>query len=137
MPSTIIPTLRYRNALAMLDWLCEAFGFVPHLVVEDEAGGIAHAQLLSGPGMIMLASAREDAFGKLQGTPEALGGTMQSAYVIVGDVDKIHDRAKQKGAEIVMEPFDADYGGRGFSCRDPEGHLWSFGSYDPWSEQET
>ena len=29
---------------------------------------------------------------------------------------------------------DGDYGGRGFTCRDPEGHLWNFGSYDPWAE---
>jgi uncharacterized glyoxalase superfamily protein PhnB len=36
------------------------------------------------------------------------------------------------GAEIVMEVEDQDYGGRLYSCLDPEGHLWSFGTYDPW-----
>jgi uncharacterized glyoxalase superfamily protein PhnB len=33
-----------------------------------------------------------------------------------------------------MPPEDQDYGGRVYSARDPEGHVWSFGSYDPWAE---
>ena len=36
------------------------------------------------------------------------------------------------GAEIVVEIEDHPHGGRGYSCRDPEGHLWNFGTYDPW-----
>ena len=36
--------------------------------------------------------------------------------------------------EIVVEIEDASYGGRGFTCRDPEGHVWSVGTYDPWAE---
>jgi uncharacterized glyoxalase superfamily protein PhnB len=66
MTSTIIPCLRYRDAPRMIEWLCQAFGFERHLVVEDGKGGIAHAQLTLGPGMIMLGSARgdNDAFGR-------------------------------------------------------------------------
>lgn len=51
---TIVPTMRYRDAKRMMDWLVEAFGFAPHLVVENEAGEIAHAQLSLGDAMIML-----------------------------------------------------------------------------------
>lgn len=133
MSSTIIPCLRYENAPAMITWLCDTFGFARQLVVDDGAGGIAHAQLTLGAGMIMLGSARKDEFGRCQGTPAALGGTTQSPYVIVPDVDALCDKARAAGAEIVMAPRDEDYGGRSFSCRDPEGHLWSFGSYDPWA----
>ena len=134
MSSTIVPCLRYADAPKMIDWLCETFGFARHLVVEDGSGGIAHAQLTLGPGMIMLGSKRADAFGALQATPEALGGTTQSPYVIVADADRLYDKAKAAGAEIVMEIADQDHGGRLFSCRDPEGHLWNIGSYDPWAE---
>jgi len=133
--STIIPTLRYDDAPKMIDWLCEAFGLACHLVVEDGAGGIAHAQLTRGNAMIMLGSARADDFGALQSTARALGGISQSAYLVVDDVDALCDHARARGAEIVQEPRDEDYGGRGFSCRDPEGQLWSFGSYDPWTVQ--
>lgn len=132
MNSNIIPTLRYRNAPRMLEWLVEAFGFRRHAVHEDGKGGIAHAQLVLGGGMIMLASARDDAFGKLQATPAALGGTTQSPYIVVENVDELFERACANGAKVVMPLKDEDYGGRGFSCRDPEGHIWNFGSYNPW-----
>jgi uncharacterized glyoxalase superfamily protein PhnB len=46
---------------------------------------------------------------------------------------RLYARAKAAGAEIVMEIEDQDYGGRLYSCRDPEGHLWNFGTYDPWA----
>ncbi len=133
MSSTVIPTLRYWNAPQMIDWLCETFGFARHLVVEDGSRGIAHAQLTLGAGMIKLGTARDDVFGQLQGTPAGLGGTTQSPYVVVADADAVYAKAKAAGAEIVMPIRDEDYGGRHFSCRDPEGHLWNFGSYDPWS----
>ena len=134
MPSTVIPTMRYRNAPRMIDWLCDTLGFTKHAVHEDGAGGIAHAQLTLGDGMIMLGSLREGEFDRLQSTPEALGGTTQSPYVVVPDADAVYQRAKAAQAEIVIEIADQDYGGRLFSCRDPEGHLWNVGTYDPWRE---
>ena len=133
MSSPIIPTLRYEDAAAALDWLCRAFGFEKHLVVTSEAGTIDHAQLTFGGSMIMLGSAKDGSFDRLQTTPQAHGGLVtQSPYIVVEDVDEHHARAAAAGAEIVLEPEDQDYGGRLYSCRDPEGHLWSFGSYDPW-----
>ena len=134
MSGSIIPTMRYQDAPSMIAWLCETFGFVRHAVHEDGEGGIAHAQLTLGSGMIMLGSARDDAFGTLQSIPAVLGGTTQSPYVIVPDADAVYQRAKIAGAEIVHDIKDEDYGGRGFSCRDPEGHLWNFGTYDPWKD---
>ena len=134
MPQTIIPTLRYRDAAAAIDWLCRAFGFAKHLVVPMDDGSIAHAQLTLGDGMIMLGSAHDDAFGKLQKPPADVGGVgTQSPYIIVADVDGHHARAVAAGARVVMPPEDKDYGGRGYGCLDPEGHLWNFGSYDPWA----
>jgi uncharacterized glyoxalase superfamily protein PhnB len=131
--SSIIPTLRYRDAPAAIDWLGRAFGFEPRLVVPGESGTIAHAQLTLGDAMIMLGSARDDALGKLQKPPVDVGGVCtQSAYVVVSDADAVHARAVAAGAKVVYPLTDEDYGGRGFCCQDPEGHLWSFGTYDPW-----
>ncbi|MGB9280034.1 MAG: VOC family protein [Pseudonocardiaceae bacterium] len=39
------------------------------------------------------------------------------------------ERATIAGAEVVRGLKDEDYGSRGFTVRDPEGTLWSFGSY--------
>jgi len=68
----------------------------------------------------------------VQSTPAALGATTQSPYLVVADAYAIYQSAIAAGAEIVIEIKDQDYGGRGFSCRDPEGHLWNVGTYDPW-----
>lgn len=131
--ATVIPCLRYRNAPAAIEWLCQNFGFEKQLVVPHEDGTIAHAQLRFGNGMIMLGSVVDSEFGRLMKQPDEIGGAeTQSAYLIVADADAIYERAKAAGAEIVLEIKDEDYGGRGFSCRDLEGHLWSIGTYDPW-----
>ena len=134
--ATIVPTLRYRDAHAAIDWLERAFGFRRHFVVPDGEGGVAHAQLTFGNGMIMLGSAREDEFGQMQRPPESADAPVsQSPYVIVTDVDAHHARAVEAGADVGMPLEDKDYGGRGYGCRDPEGNLWSFGSYDPWEDE--
>ena len=133
--TTVIPTMRYNDAAAAIEWLCEAFGFEKHLVVPGENGTIAHAQLVFGNGMIMLGSARDDELGKLQKPPNELGGVgSQSSYIIVENADTHYRQAVAAGAEIVVEIADWDHGGRGYSCRDSEGYLWNFGSYDPWAE---
>jgi len=132
--ATVIPTMRYNDAAAAIEWLCDAFGFEKHCVVPGEDGAVVHAQLVFGNGMVMLGSARENEFDNFQKPPSALGGAVsQSPYIIVEDADKHYARAVAAGAEIVMEIKDEDYGGRGYSCRDLEGHVWNFGSYDPWA----
>ena len=131
---TVIPCLRYRDAPAAIDWLCQTFGFEKQLVVPNQDGTIAHAQLSFGNGMIMLGSVlkAETEFGRLMKQPEIAGAETQSSYIVVLDADAMYARAKAAGAKIVIEIKDEDYGGRGFSCYDLEGHLWNFGTYDPW-----
>jgi uncharacterized glyoxalase superfamily protein PhnB len=131
--ATIVPCLRYRDAPAAIDWLCQVLGFERHLVVPHSDGTIAHAQLSFGAGMIMLGSCVDSDFGRLMKQPDEIAGCeTQTPYLIVADADEVYRRAKAAGAEIVMEIRDEDYGGRGFSCRDREGHLWNVGTYDPW-----
>jgi uncharacterized glyoxalase superfamily protein PhnB len=133
--ATVIPCLRYRNAPAAIEWLCATFGFEKQAVYPNSKGTIAHAQLTFGNGMIMLGSVTktDNEWGRLIKQPDEIGGAeTQSAYVIVTDADTLFARAKAAGAAIVLDIKNEDYGGRGFSCRDLEGHLWNFGTYDPW-----
>jgi uncharacterized glyoxalase superfamily protein PhnB len=133
--ASVIPCLRYRDAPAAIEWLCETFGFEEHLVVPGDNGTIAHAQLKFGNGMVMLGSVVDSEYGRLMKQPDEIGGAgTQSNCLIVSDPDAIYRRATAAGAVIVIDIKDEDYGGRGFSCRDPEGHLWNIGSYDPWAE---
>ncbi len=131
----MIPALRYRDARAAIDWLCRAFGFEKQLVVEGDGGAIEHAQLRFGNGMVMLGSAGRHGGGydELVRTPREVGGfATQGVYAIVEDPDAHYERARATGAEIVLAIEDKDYGGRGYTCRDLEGNVWSFGDYDPW-----
>jgi uncharacterized glyoxalase superfamily protein PhnB len=37
---------------------------------------------------------------------------------------------------VLQEPADTEFGSRGFMCRDPEGHIWNVGTYDPWQPEQ-
>jgi uncharacterized glyoxalase superfamily protein PhnB len=133
--STVVPSLRYRDAVAAIDWLERAFGFERNAVYMGPNDTVAHAQLTFGNGMVMLGSAsNEGEYGKLMVQPDEIGlRETKGIYLVVSDADAIYATAKAAGAEMVLDIRDMDYGGRAFTCRDLEGHLWSIGSYDPWT----
>jgi uncharacterized glyoxalase superfamily protein PhnB len=127
---TIYPFMRYRKAPAAIEFLTNAFGFRKVMVVPNEDGSIAHAELSIGNGMIMIGSQRDD--DSLGTTiPNEVGGITQGCYIAIADADAHHRRAKAAGAEILAEPHNTDYGSREYAARDPEGHRWSFGTYRP------
>ena len=133
--SPIVPGLRYHDARAAIDWLCEVFGFEARLIVPGEGESIAHAQLTLGSGMVMLGSVRDDTFGQnLRQPDETETMVTQAPYVVVADADAAYARAVESGVEVLMPIEGQGYGGRAFTCRDPEGHVWSVGTYDPWAE---
>ena len=133
--ATIIPCLLYRDASAAIRWLCDTFGFEKRVAYEGEGGVVMHAELGFGNGMIMIGTANATPFGKLIKQPDEIERLeTQSPYLIVANIDGLYQRAKAAGAEIVIDLKTEDYG-RAFSCRDLEGHLWNFGTYDPWEEQ--
>ena len=124
----IIPFFRYADAPRAVEWLCDAFGFERHAVYEEE-GGIGHAELVLGNSMIMLSSPRELTLGmKLA---KDTGAPTMGVYIIVDDPDAHYAKAKAAGAKITRDIQDEDYGGRGYTCMDFEGNLWSFGTYAP------
>ena len=134
--ATVIPCLRYRDAPKAIEWLCATFGFEKHLVVPGDNNTIVHAQLTFGNGMLMLGSTDriDSEYSKLITQPDDIGGAQtQTIYVVVQDADVVYERVRAAGMEIVMEIKDEDYGGRGFTCRDLERHIWSFGTYDPFA----
>lgn len=131
MSSTVIPTLRYHDAQAAIEYLQNVLGFEATMVVEGEGDIIEHAQLRHGTGMVMLGSIRDSEWSEAvdgDGDPSGNGAT----YVIVDDVHAHAERARSYGANIVMEPEEQSYGGANYALKDHEGNVWSFGSYNPW-----
>jgi uncharacterized glyoxalase superfamily protein PhnB len=128
----IFPAMRYRDADAAITWLAEAFGFEEKAVHRNADGVIEHAEMRLGAGLIMFGRHRPDGwFGATK--PDPLSSTM-GLYVRVPDPDGHHARAVAAGAEIVRPLTDQDYGSREYSARDLEGNLWSFGTYDPYTQ---
>jgi uncharacterized glyoxalase superfamily protein PhnB len=83
----------------------------------------------------MLSSINDNEYGKLIRTPENLNGfNTQAPYIIVENIDAHYRNAVAGGAEIIIDIKDEDYGGRGYTCRDNEGYIWNFGTYNPWRE---
>lgn len=136
--SPVIPGLRYVDAPAAISFLQDAFGFDLHACHEDQADPqiIHHAELILGNGMVMLGSTRDVESESLYNwtTPRGLGGVTTCIYVVVRDADAHCLHARNQGAVVVNEPHDNQgYPGRGYEALDPEGNLWSFGTYDPWA----
>jgi uncharacterized glyoxalase superfamily protein PhnB len=78
--ATIIPSLRYRNALAAIDWLCRAFGFEKHVVYAGGDGVVHHAQLTFGNGVIMPGSDdNANEWGRRIAQPDEIGGAGRNA----------------------------------------------------------
>ena len=125
--SSVIPTLRYRDARAAIRFLVDGLGFrLTASYPEDENAPVDHAELVFRDGMVMLGTAGR---GEVD---VPVGGA--SVYLVVDtddEVDRLHSVAVQAGAESVRRPRDEDYGGRGASVRDSDGVTWSIGSYQP------
>ena len=125
--NVFFPILRYRDAHAAINFLERAFGFERKAVHEGDDGVVEHAELSFRGGIIMLGSVRESEWSQHAPPP----GTGAVYVVVKDDIDAHHDRAKAAGAEIVYGLTNQDYGSRDYSARDPEGNLWSFGTYAP------
>lgn len=136
--STVVPCLLYHDAPAMIDWLCKVIGFEKKAIYTDDQGKVMHSELTLGMGMIMVGStaAPDDPnpWAQLVKHPSEFNKVeTQSPSLYVDDPDAVYAKVKENGGEVVLDIEDKNYGGRGFCCRDPEGHLWTIGSYDPWA----
>ena len=136
--STLMPSLRYRDAEAAINWLERAFGFVRHAHYPGPDGTVAHAELRHGSGMIMLGSASNPSpYPQFSATPEEIDGRNTAGlYLVVANCDPVWETCGTAGAQVVMELREMDYGGKAFTVRDPEGYTWAVGEYDPWTVHE-
>ena len=126
---TVIPSLRYDDASAAIDWLCANLGFSEHFVVRGEGGRIEHAQLAFRGSLVMLGSTGGDPEYLWVDNVAHVGSTNLTAES-AAQVDEIHTRVAAVGAEIVAPLEDTDYGSHAFTCADPEGNHWHIGTYD-------
>ncbi len=142
--SNIVHCVLYRDAERGIEWLEHALGFVPRVVYrEPSTNVIVHAELTLGSdaaatGMVMIGTAghnpRTAAWNK---QPDEAGGVTAGAYLMVADCGPVYAQAATAGAEILLPLETMSYGGQAFTVRDPEGHIWSVGEYNPWTVEHS
>ena len=128
MSTTMVwPVLSFRDAHQSAAFLRDAFGFeeVACYTRDGDASVVEHAEMrwpLGGGVMFGTAGKDDSPYGRRQPGND-------SVYVVCDDPDALFERATGAGAEVFRDLKDEDYGSRGFSVRDPEGNIWSFGTY--------
>lgn len=120
---TIHPTIRYDDAEAALAFLTGTLGLEEQFVARDDDGRVTHAELSHETGVVMI--------GPRADRPDPFDTGRAVVYLAADDIDARHDRAVEAGATVVHGPLDQPYGSREFAVSDPEGNVWSVGTYRP------
>lgn len=129
---SIVPLLRYRDLARAMDWLHEVFGFEKQLAVSDAEGEVVYGQMRFGASVIMLGTVRDTDLDGFMTQPDEVGGfETQTCYVAIDDAEEHFSRTVMAGADILLELKSDANGRRGYACRDPEGHIWNFGTFHP------
>lgn len=126
MPAaTVIPVLVYEDVEEAVEWLCDAFGFVEHVRVENH-----RAQLGVGDGAVIV---RERSVPQVGDSPDAVvlrpprrGVVSHVMMVRVEDVDSHYEHSRDCGARITRPLADHRYGERQYEAEDLAGHRWTF-----------
>ena len=129
--SPFTPSVFYRDPMAALKWLEQAFGFETSMLVTDAAGAVGHAEMSFAGGKIGVGG--ELASPEILGpaamkSPASMGGA-GSQFIRVAlqeGIDEHCARARAAGARITQPPTDQFYGARVYRALDPEGHVWCF-----------
>jgi uncharacterized glyoxalase superfamily protein PhnB len=128
----LMPLMRYRDLAAAMSWLEQAFGFEKQIAVSDSDGEVIYGQMTYRGSLIMMGAVRDTDLDKLMRQPDEVGGVeTQSCYIVVDDADAHYVHALETGADVVLDIKSDGLGRRGYSCRDPQGHIWNFGTYNP------
>ncbi|MBA3865313.1 MAG: VOC family protein [Solirubrobacterales bacterium] len=111
----VIPVLTYPDVRQAVDWLVDVLGFVERVWIGPDH----RAQLSFGEGSLIVADATRERV-----VPTS-GEVTQSVMLRVDDVAVLCARARDRGATVVAEPEDFEYGERQCALVDPGGHRWT------------
>ncbi len=122
----VTPYIVVKDAAAAIAWYAKAFGAVELFRMPAPDGSIVHAEIEIGDSIVMLTQ-ENPAMGSK--APETLGGSPQSLFLYVEDVDAAFAKALDVGAEAQQPPADMFWGDRYGKLLDPHGHIWSLATH--------
>ncbi|WP_018811288.1 VOC family protein [Salinispora pacifica] len=127
---TVAPYLAYEDPAKAIEWLINTFGFTKLAVFDDGQGHVYHAELQVGEQALIMINGANSALRI--GEPLSLGAASAGTFVrreTDTEVRELHRRAVAAGAEILLEPEVKPHDSYEFTCRDPQGHVWTFATY--------
>jgi len=128
-----IPMIAYEDGPAAMDWLADAFGFTELTRWTDDTGRLAHGEMETGAGLVMLSTPTPDYEGPLRHREhcERAAAWSQVPWVVDGVLVHVPDviahraRADAAGARMLGD-IEEDGPGRRYRVEDLEGHRWMF-----------
>lgn len=124
---SVRPALRYRDLPRAIEWLGRAFAFEVKYIGSPEGGVISYAEMSYGDSVVLLGAVDGSLSSLVMKQPDEVGGAeTQTCYVIVDDLMGHRVRALDAGADILFD-IDHNAADQSYTCRDPEGHIWTFG----------
>ncbi|MBC3194336.1 VOC family protein [Pseudonocardia sp. C8] len=130
MSSTVWPILHYDDPGAALRFLTGTAGFTEVVTIRDDAGDVVHAEVSwPGGGTVLFGGTAHD-----DGVHAGLrGGALYVVASTETEIDAVHERVTAAGGTVVRAPHRTEFaaGGPTYACTiaDPEGNLWTFGTY--------
>jgi uncharacterized glyoxalase superfamily protein PhnB len=130
--STLTPTVSYGDPRAAIRWLTDVLGLRAAGVYEGPGGNVVFAQLVWRTGIVFISARAPDDNPWAKVGPASIALAAEDA----GEVDRLYQRAVASGADIVRQVHDArtpmfPEGSHQFDVRDPEGNLWTVGTFEP------
>lgn len=132
---TIITSVVYDDARAGLQWLTEVLGLRQKSLYQLPDGQVAFAELVWRTGMVFVSSRPP-----LDNPWSRVG--IASIALVAADarvVSEHYEHARSAGADIVRPLHVActpafPAGSTQFDVRDPEGNLWTVGTFQPTTD---
>jgi PhnB protein len=119
--NTIQPYLMMIDSTKAIAFYEHVFGAKQKLVMKDDKGRIAHAEISIGNSVIMMADEHPEIGA--YASPH-YGGSPVSLMLYVDDCDTTYAAALAAGATSLREPTDQPYGDRMAGALDPFGYKW-------------
>ena len=122
---TITIAISCDDAHELIRWMVDLLEFQVAELHEGPEGSVMHARLSWRTGNVFV-SDRHPGPWSVTGPASVCLAAESSA-----EIDRLYARARDAGAVVISELEDSDYGSHQFGLRDPEGNLWTVGTYRP------
>ena len=125
----LTPYLIVKDAKAASEFYQKAFGLTQKEASTDDKGHVMHVELTYHDALIMLGAECTYDGIEMKSPASLKVHSPIGLYLYCEDVDAFHKRAVAAGATCLMAPTDMFWGDRYCKLRDPDGHIWSFGTH--------